>query len=63
MEMGITDQVEPAVYYFAGENPVYIGISQKSPLMAEKGHVEKVVDSGEMKTLIDEFYDYLPKTR
>jgi len=67
MEMGITDQVEPAVYHFAGENPVYIGISKKSPLMTEKDHVEKVVremvDSGEMKTLIEEFYDYLPKTR
>nr|WP_161626869.1 transporter substrate-binding domain-containing protein [Desulfospira joergensenii] len=67
MKMGITDQVEPAIYYFAGKNSVYIGISKKSPLMAEKDRVEAVVkemvDSGEMESLIKKFYDYLPKNR
>ena len=67
MDMGITDQVEPAVYYFGGTNSVYIGISRKSPLMAEKDRIEsvvkKMVDSGEMKSLIDDFYAFLPKNR
>ena len=63
LKMGIADQVEPAVYYYNGENPVYIGISKKSPLLAEKDRIEKIVremvDSGEMETLIKEFYDDL----
>lgn len=73
MEMGITDQVEPAMYFFKGNNPVYIGISKNSPLMAEKDRLERVVramvESGEMETLIRKFYHlsrkhfprYLPK--
>lgn len=66
LEMGIADQVEPAAYYFEGENPVYIGISKKSPLLAEKDRIERVVremvDSGEIKTLIKEFYrGFTPK--
>lgn len=63
LEMGIADQVEPAAYYFEGENPVYIGISKKSPLMAEKDRIEhvvrKMVESGEIKTLIKDFYHTL----
>lgn len=59
-EMGIADQVEPAAYFFKGENPVYIGISRNSPLMAEKDRVEQVVrgmvDSGELEALIKAFY-------
>ncbi|WDP91181.1 MAG: transporter substrate-binding domain-containing protein [Desulfobacter sp.] len=67
MKMGITDQVEPAVYYFEGKNAVHIGISKKSPLMAEKDRVASVVkemvESGEMKSIIDAFYTYLPEDR
>ncbi|HCY83639.1 MAG TPA: hypothetical protein DHV36_00725 [Desulfobacteraceae bacterium] len=64
LEMGLAEQVEPAAYYFEGDNPVYIGISRQSPLMERKADVERVVRemvaSGEMSTLIKRFYSYLP---
>lgn len=63
LKMGIADQIEPAVYYYNEGNPVYIGISRKSPLLAEKDRIENVVremvDSGEIETLIKDFYDDL----
>ncbi|MBU2513661.1 transporter substrate-binding domain-containing protein [bacterium] len=67
MEMGITDKVKPAIYFFEGDNPVFIGISKKSPLMGRKSDIEaiihKMVESGEIQSAIDNFYQYLPKNR
>lgn len=60
-KMGLAGQVEPAVYSYSGENPVYIGISKKSPLFEEKDRIENVVRemvySGEIENLIKDFYD------
>lgn len=64
MKMGITDHIEPARYYHKGENLIYIGISKKSPLLAEKDRIEKVVremvSSGEMEQLIKASYNDIP---
>ena len=59
-EMGITDRVGVAPYAYTASNPVYIGISRQSPLMAKRSEIEavvhKMVESGEMRALIAEYH-------
>lgn len=66
MEMGITDQVGMAHYAYAEDNPVYIGISRRSPLMVDKARIEaivrRMVESGEMDLIIHNHYSYLPES-
>lgn len=60
VKMGIADQVSTADYCYLRPNPVYIGISKRSPLMSQKTRIEKVVrhmvDSGEMARIIRDYY-------
>lgn len=67
MRMGITDKVGLAPYVYTENNPVYIGISRRSPLMTQKTRIERVirrmVENGEMTLIIENHYKYLPGWR
>lgn len=59
-EMGIAEQVGVAPFAYTASNPVYIGISRRSPLMAHRERIEAVVrrmvESGEMAQLIETYH-------
>jgi len=64
-EMNLVDQVVVADYVYLEDNPVYIGISMKSPLLYHRDKLEnavrEMVDSGEVKTIIADYYADLRK--
>ncbi len=59
-EMGIADRIGVAPYAYTASNPVYIGISRRSPLMARRAQIEaavrQMVESGEMAELIEQYH-------
>lgn len=59
-EMDLVDQVDVAEFTYLEDNPVYIGISRKSRLLHQRDKLEKVVremvESGEVKTIIADYY-------
>ena len=58
--MGIADRIGVAPYAYTASNPVYIGISRRSPLMAKRTQIEAavrhMVESGEMAELIERYH-------
>ncbi len=67
VEMGIVDQVRTSRYAYTQINPVYIGISRSSPLMAQKDRIEngirQMVDGGEMARIIRDYYKTDPRLK
>ena len=63
IQMGISDRVGVAHYTYTQENPVFIGISKRSPLMSRKSQLEstvrQMVESGEMASIIQKYYENL----
>lgn len=58
--LGIADKVEIAEYHHSKYNPIYIGISKRSPLMGKINTIEQTInnalDSGQIEEVINQFY-------
>lgn len=62
--MGIADKVEMADYYYSKKNPVYIGVSKRSPLYKHIEDVEpvmrKMIENGQIRRIITKYYSDSP---
>ncbi len=59
--MGLSDKFEFADYHHRMEDPGYIVLSKKSPLMATRGEevksvIREMIESGEIRTLIEQHF-------
>ncbi len=58
---GLSDKLEFADYVHRQEDPIYIVLSKKSPLMATRGEevesvIREMIESGEIRTLIEQYH-------
>lgn len=60
IKLGIQDKVEMADYFYSQDNPVYVGISKKSPLMDKIAEIEnklvRSIQSREVEKIIIKYY-------